>query len=272
MFNRYSAILGDMIMEFKHIQIKREDGVAVVTINREKALNALNREVIEELQAFFNNHWTDEDIRAVVITGAGKAFVAGADIKELAECDTISGTRTAMLGHHLMRSIENFPRPVIAAVNGFALGGGCELAMACDIRLASDKAKLGQPEINLGLIPGYGGTQRLARLVGRGKAKQLIYTGDMINAEEAYRIGLVDDVYPVEEFMDKALEMAKKIASKAPIAAKAAKECINRGLDMNLSAGCDFEKNMFGLMYGTEDVYEGLNAFIEKRAPEFKNK
>ncbi len=259
-------------MDFKHIQIKHDEGIATITINREKALNALNHEVIEELQTFFRNHWTDDSLRVVIITGAGKAFVAGADIKELAECDVVSATRTSLLGHHLMRSIENFPCPVIAAINGFALGGGCELALACDIRLASDKAKLGQPEINLGIIPGYGGTQRLTRLVGRGKAKQMALTGDMITAEEAKRIGLVEEVFPAEELMDKAIEMAKKIASKAPISAKAVKECINRGLDMNLSAGCDFEKNMFGLLYGTEDTYEGLNAFIEKRSPVFKNK
>lgn len=259
-------------MDFKHIEIKKDDGVIVITINREKALNALNHELIAELQEFFRNHWMDEELRCVIITGAGKAFVAGADIKELAACNVVSATKTSMLGHHLMRTIENFPRPVIAAINGFALGGGCELALACDIRLASDKAKLGQPEINLGIIPGYGGTQRLTRLVGRGKAKLLVLTGDMINAEEAFRIGLVDEVFPADELVDKAIEIGKKIASKAPIAAKAAKECINRGFDMKLSAGCDFEKNMFGLMYGTEDTYEGLNAFIEKRAPEFKNK
>ena len=259
-------------MEFKNIQVTHDDGIATITINREKALNALNHEVIAELQTFFRNHWTDDSLRVVIITGAGKAFVAGADIKELAACDVVSATRTALIGHHLMRSIENFPCPVIAAINGFALGGGCELALACDIRLASDKAKLGQPEINLGIIPGYGGTQRLTRLVGRGKAKQMALTGDMINAEEAKQIGLVEEVYPAEELMDKVLEMAKKIAAKAPISAKAVKECVNRGLDMNLSAGCEFEKNMFGLMYGTKDAYEGLNAFIEKRSPAFKNK
>lgn len=259
-------------MEFKHIQIKREDGIAIVTINREQVLNALNHEVIEELQTFFRNHWLDEDLRVVIITGAGKAFVAGADIKELAACDVVEATKASMIGHHLMRSIENFPRPVIAAINGFALGGGCELALACDIRLASEKAKLGQPEINLGITPGYGGTQRLTRLVGRGKAKQMTLTGDMVTAQEAHQIGLVEEVYPAEELLPKAIEMAKKIASKAPISAKAVKECVNRGLDMNLSAGCDFEKNMFGLMFGTADAHEGLNAFTEKRAPVFKNK
>jgi len=259
-------------MEFKNIEIKRDGQIAIVTISREKALNALNAETITELKSFFHNHWRDESILGVIITGAGKAFVAGADITELAKYDVDGAVETSRLGLYLMHLIENFPRPVIAAVNGFALGGGCELAMACDIRIASDKAKFGQPEVNLGLIPGYGGTQRLARLVGRGKAKQLIFSGDIIDAAEAHRIGLADEVYPAEELMNKALELAKKIASKAPVAVSRAKECINRGLDINLSAGCDFEKISFGTIYGTSDCKEGLAAFIEKRKPEFKGK
>jgi enoyl-CoA hydratase len=259
-------------MEYKNIIVKKEDKIAVVTINREKALNALNDEVIAELQDFFRHAWMDESIGCVIITGAGKAFIAGADISELAQCDVKKGVKKSMMGLYLMHSIENFPRPVIAAVNGFALGGGCELAMACDIRLASERAKFGQPEVNLGLIPGYGGTQRLARLVGRGKAKQLIFTGDMIDAVEAHRIGLVDEVYPAEELMNKAMEMAKLILSKSPIAISVAKECINRGLDVNLSAGCDFEKASFGNIFGTEDAMEGMKAFLEKRKAEFKGK
>jgi len=260
-------------MEFKNILVKHDDGIAVVTINREKALNALNAEVIAELQAFFRNHWLDEKLRCVIITGAGpKAFVAGADIGELVKCDVSAAVATSMFGLYLMKSIENFPRPVIAAINGFALGGGCELAMACDIRLASEKARLGQPEVNLGIIPGYGGTQRLARLVGRGKAKQLIFTGDMIDAAEAYRIGLVDEIYPPEELMDRAMELARKIVAKAPMAVTAAKEAINRGLDVNLSAGCDLEKAHFGNIFGTADAKEGMAAFLEKRAADFKGK
>ncbi|MCP4703633.1 MAG: crotonase [candidate division Zixibacteria bacterium] len=257
-------------MEFKNIDVKKEGKIAVVTISREKALNALNAETVTELKAFFHNHWRDEDLLGVIITGAGKAFVAGADIKELAGCDVISAEETSRLGLYLMHLIENFPRPVIAAVNGFALGGGCELAMACDIRIASEKAKFGQPEVNLGIIPGYGGTQRLARLVGRGKAKQLIFTGDIIDAAEAYRIGLADEVYPVEELMEQALAMANKIALKAPVAISKAKDCINKGLDVNLSNGCDFEKISFSTLYGTTDCKEGLNAFMEKRKAEFK--
>jgi len=259
-------------MEFKNIEIKREDKIAVVTINREKAMNALNAETIKELQAFFKNHWEDESLGCVIITGAGKAFIAGADITELAKLDVKGAVHTSMLGLYLMKSIENFPRPVIAAVNGFALGGGCELAMACDIRLASEKAKFGQPEVNLGLIPGYGGTQRLARLVGRGKAKQLVLTGGMVDAREAHRIGLADEVYAPEELMDKAMEMAKMIVAKAPVAVSVAKECINRGLDINLSAGCDFEKTAFGTIFGTSDSKEGLTAFMEKRKADFQGK
>ncbi len=258
-------------MEFKNIHVKREGAVAVVTIDREKALNALNAETIAELQQFFRSHWTDRELHCVVITGAGpKAFVAGADIKELSELDVRGATDTSMRGLYLMKSLENFPCPVIAALNGFALGGGCELALACDFRLASENAKLGQPEINLGIIPGYGGTQRLARLVGRGKAKELIFTGDMVDAKEAHRIGLVDEVYPADQLMDKAMEMANKIAAKGPIAMAAAKELINRGLDVNLSAGCDLEKVNFGTVLATADSKEGLKAFMEKRKPEFK--
>ncbi|MCP4566141.1 MAG: crotonase [FCB group bacterium] len=259
-------------MDYKHIEVKIDDGVAVLTISREKALNALNAELISEMQKFFSSNWMDREFRCVIITGAGKAFVAGADIGELAKLDVPGATRTAMIGQYLNKSIENFPCPVIAVINGFALGGGCELAMACDIRLASEKAKLGQPEVNLGLIPGYAGTQRLSRLVGRGKAKELIFTGDMVPAVEAHRIGLVDEVYPPEELMDKALGMAKKIASKSAPSISAAKELINRGLDVNLSAGSDFEKTTFGTLFGNKDTFEGLNAFLEKRPPKFEHK
>ena len=259
-------------MEYKNIDVKTEDGVVIITITREKALNALNTELISEMQNFFSSNWMDYEFRCVILTGAGKAFVAGADIGELSKLDVAQATRTAMIGQYLNKSIENFPCPIIAAINGFALGGGCELAMACDIRLASEKAKLGQPEVNLGLIPGYGGTQRLSRLVGRGKAKELIFTVDMVSAAEAHRIGLVDEVYPPEELMDKALEMAKKIASKSAPSITAAKELINRGLDVNLSAGCEFEKTTFGTLFGNKDTFEGLNAFLEKRPPKFEHK
>ncbi len=259
-------------MDYRIIEIKKEDKIAIVTINREKALNALNDETVAELQYFFRHAWTDDSVGCVIITGAGKAFVAGADIAELAQCDVQKAAKKSMIGLYLMQTIENFPRPVIAAVNGFALGGGCELAMACDIRLVSEKAKFGQPEVNLGLIPGYGGTQRLSRLVGRGKAKQLIFTGELIDAREAYRIGLADEIYPPEELMTKALEMARLILSKAPVAVSSAKECINRGLDVNIQVGCDLEKMHFGAIYGTTDAMEGMKAFLEKRKAEFKGK
>jgi enoyl-CoA hydratase len=259
-------------MDFKNLLVEIKDAVAVVTINREKALNALNAEVISELHDFFSKNWMQRDFRCVVITGAGKAFVAGADIAELSALNVPGGVHTAEVGQYLMKTIENFPCPVIAAINGFALGGGCELAMACDIRLASEKAKLGQPEVNLGLIPGYGGTQRLARLVGRGKAKELIFTGDMIGADEAFRIGLVDEVFPPEELMDKAMEMAGKIAAKSAPTITAAKELINRGLDVSLSAGVDFEKTHFGNMFANDDAKAGLKAFLDREKIEFKHK
>jgi enoyl-CoA hydratase len=259
-------------MDYKNLIAEIKDDVAVVTITREKALNALNAELISELHDFFTIHWMKRDFRCVIITGAGKAFAAGADIDELSKLDVAGAVKTAAMGQYLMKTIENFPCPVIAAVNGFALGGGCELAMACDIRLASEKAKLGQPEINLGIIPGYGGTQRLARLVGRGKAKQLILTGDMIDAAEAHRIGLVDEVYPADELMTRAMEMAKKIAAKSEPSVIAAKELINRGLDVNLSAGAEFEKRTFGTIFGGKDAGEGLKAFTEKRPANFEHK
>lgn len=259
-------------MDYKNIQVDIKDAIAVVTISREKALNALNKDVIAELHNFFSSKWLERDFRCVVITGAGKAFVAGADIKELSELDSAGAAHTAEIGQYLMKTIENFPCPVIAVINGFALGGGCELAMACDFRMASEKAKFGQPEVNLGIIPGYGGTQRLARLVGKGMAKKLIFTGDMIGADEAYRIGLVDEVCAPEELMDKAMEMAKKIASKSAPSIKLAKEAINTGLDVNLSSGFKLEKGAFGVNFGFTDAKEGLTAFMEKRPADFKHK
>ncbi|MBD3258415.1 enoyl-CoA hydratase [candidate division GN15 bacterium] len=255
--------------EPKNLIVEKKDSVLLITVNRERAMNALNRETVVEMQQLLHYYWTDDSISVVIITGAGKAFVAGADINELADLDVRSGTDLAAHGQYLMKTIQNFPKPVIAAVNGFALGGGCELAIACDIRLASEKAKFGQPEVNLGIIPGYGGTQRLPRLVGKGKAMQLILTGEMIDAAEAHRIGLVQEVYPPDELMDKAMEMAAMIASRGPIAIQTAKECVNRGLDIALSAGCDLEKASFGSVCGTGDKNEGMEAFLEKRKPQF---
>ncbi len=256
--------------EYKNLIVEKKDATLVVTISRERALNALNKETVAELQQLFSYHWTDDSLSAVILTGAGeKAFVAGADIGEIADLDVKAGTELSAHGLYLAKTIQNFPKPVIGAINGFALGGGCEIAMACDIRLASEKAKFGQPEVNLGIIPGYGGTQRLPRLVGRGKAMQLILTGAIIDAAEAYRIGLVEEVYPPDQLMDKAFEMAAMIATKAPLAVAMAKECINRGLDVNLTAGCDLEKANFGSVCGTGDKNEGTEAFLEKRKPKF---
>lgn len=258
--------------DFKNILIDRNENILTVTINREKALNSLNLETIFELQQFFCNHWSDKSIACVILTGAGKAFVAGADISEIQKLDVQSGTDFSNRGLTLMKTIQTFPKPVIAAINGFALGGGCELAMACDIRLASEKAKFGQPEVNLGLIPGFGGTQRLPRLVGRSKAMQLTLTGAVIDATEAHRIGLVDEVFAHEELMNKTMEMAKLIASKAPLAIEASKQCINDGLETSLALGSEIEKLQFGQICGTADKTEGTSAFLEKRAAKFDGK
>jgi enoyl-CoA hydratase len=260
-------------MEFKNVLCQKEDRIAVITINRPKVLNSLNDETVSELYQCLREISKDGEARVIIITGAGEtAFVAGADIGELKQCDALSGYRKSINGHRLLQHIENMEQVVIAAINGFALGGGCELAIACDIRIASENAKLGQPEVNLGLIPGYGGTQRLARLVGRGKAKELIFTGDMIDAQEALRIGLVEKVVPQSELLKTAREMASKIISKGPLAIKAAKRAINLGLDVDLRSGCEYEASEFSAICASEDKAEGTAAFLEKRKPSFKGK
>lgn len=260
-------------MEYNNIKFEKDDTVAIVSVERTEVLNALNKETIAELDHCFTSIAQDRSILCVILTGGGeKSFIAGADIGELAVYDEISSRLNCDRGQTLMLKIENLPQPVIAAINGFALGGGCEIAMACDIRLASEKAMFGQPEVNLGIIPGYGGTQRLARIVGPGKAKQMILTGDFITAAEAYRIGLVDEVYPPGELLSRAKEMAKKIASKGPLAIKAAKESINLGMNVDLKSGCEHEAVLFASMFGSEDKTEGIKAFLEKRKAEFKGK
>jgi enoyl-CoA hydratase len=257
-------------MNFNSLLLEIADGVAVVTINRPAALNALNREVLDELAAAFAELKKNSDVACVVLTGSGsKAFVAGADITEMQALDAVSAEHFAKLGHTILNTIENFPKPVIAAVNGFALGGGCELAMACDIRIAAENARFGQPEVNLGVIPGFGGTLRLARLVGKGRAKELIFTGDMIDAQEAYRIGLANKVATAEELLAKARKMATKIASKGPVAVRLAKESVDNGLEMDLDRAGRFEAGLFGLCFATADQKEGMQAFLEKRPAKF---
>jgi enoyl-CoA hydratase len=259
--------------EYNDLLIERDGEVSVIKINRPEALNALNDSVITELNLAFGQLEREESTRAIILTGAGeKAFVAGADIGELARCNPLSGIKTSRKGQSLMFQIQWHPKPVIAAINGFALGGGCEIALACDIRIASDKAKLGLPEVNLGILPGYGGTQRLPRLVGLGKGKELIFTGEMIDAQEALRIGLVNKVVPAADLMKEAKEMARKIASKGPVAVRLAKQAINFGANVDLSSGCIFETDQFGVVCATADKAEGTTAFLEKRKPEFKGK
>ncbi|MFZ7103405.1 MAG: short-chain-enoyl-CoA hydratase [Peptococcaceae bacterium] len=245
--------------------------VAEVTINRPKALNALNSATLQELDMLMNDLAKNKEVRIMIITGSGdKAFVAGADISQMKDLNALAGKEFARLGQHVFSAIENMPQVVIAAVNGFALGGGCELAMACDIRLASTKAKFGQPEVSLGIIPGFAGTQRLARLVGKGIAKELIFAGEMIDAPEAYRIGLVNKVYEPEKLLTKARELAHKILNKGPVAVSLAKTAINTGLNMDDESAYKYEAEVFGLCFSTMDQKEGMTAFLEKRKAEFK--
>lgn len=257
-------------MEFKNLLMKKDGNVCVLSINRPNALNALTTEVLRELNEAIEIVEEDLDTYVLIITGEGKAFVAGADIPEMKDKNSEEARAFARLGLQVFRKIELMEKPVIAAVNGFALGGGCELAMSCDIRIAGEKAKFGQPEVGLGITPGFGGTQRLTRLVGTAKAKELIFTGDMIDAYEAEKIGLVNKVVPQEELLDKVMEMAKKIASKGQFAVRYSKSAINRGIETDLETGMAIEMDLFGLCFATEDQKEGMTAFVEKRSPEFK--
>ena len=248
----------------------RQDGVALVTLDRPDALNALNRALLTELRDRLAEVAEDAEVRAVVLTGAGdRAFAAGADIKEMEPMSVDEARAWGALGHECGRLLETMPKPTIAAVNGFALGGGCELALACDVRYASANARLGQPEANIGIIPGWGGTQRLARAVGIGMAKELIYSGRMVDAEEALRIGLVNAVFPPEEVLERALELAGSLAAKSPLVLAAAKELANRSLQGDLDAALDDEAERFAQLFGSEDQKEGMRAFVEKREPRF---
>lgn len=256
----------------ENVLLERRGRIAFVTINRPEKLNALNIQTRAELVDCFNELRDDSDIRVVVITGAGgKAFVAGADINEFAGRTAIE-QRAVMRAKSIFTAAEDFPKPLIAMINGFCLGGGCELALACDIRVASDRSRFGQPEINLGIIPGGGGTQRLTRLVGEGKAMQMILSGAMIDAAEAYRIGLVNDVYPAEELEAKTMELASLIAEKSPVALAMAKTAVKNAARMNLREGLDAEIDLFALCFSSEDKEEGVRAFLEKRKPDFKGR
>ena len=258
-------------MSFVNYEV--QGAVAILTINRPEALNALNSQVLSDLDEAITKVEADNGVHAVILTGAGRSFVAGADIGEMKGFSARDGKKFGVHGGGVFLRLENLSKPVIAAVNGFALGGGCELAMSCDIRLASEKAKFGQPEVGLGITPGFGGTQRLPRIVGISKAMELILTAKVINAAEAERIGLVSAVYPPEELMDKAMELANAICANAPIAVAESKRCIRMGMQTDIATGSAFEAEAFGVTCGTEDKDEGMGAFLEKRQEKhFQNK
>jgi enoyl-CoA hydratase len=260
-------------MTFDNLLVERDDAVAVVTLNRPKVLNALNGQTLSELSAAMASLKGDAGVRAIVLTGAGeKSFVAGADINELAVLSPVAGKEHARAGQQVFNAIEQLGKPVIAAINGFALGGGCELAMACTLRLAADTARFGQPEINLGLIPGYAGSQRLPRLVGKGCALEILLTGEMIGAARAYEIGLVNRVVPAAELMTEARKLARVLASKAPIAVRYIIEAVNQGLDTPFAAGEFLETSLFGTIASSDDMREGTKAFLEKRPPVWQGK
>ena len=260
-------------MAYENLLYEKRDGIAYITLNRPKVLNALNRKTVEELQQALLDARGDDGVRLIILTGAGeKSFVAGADIGELSQQTPVSGREFSLFGQSVFHMLETMGKPSICAINGFALGGGCELALACTIRIASKTAKLGQPEVKLGIIPGYGGSQRLARLCGKGVAHELCLTGEMISAEEAHRIGLVNHVYDPAELMPAAEALAKKIIANAPLAVKYTMEAIERGMDMGQEEGMFLEATLFGLVCTTEDMREGTKAFLEKRPGQFKGK
>ena len=260
-------------MAYNNIEFTKEDGIGILTINRPKALNALNTETVVELNDCVGKIENDAEVKVLIVTGGGaKSFVAGADIVEMSTKNAVEGRHFGKIAQDTFTRIENLPQPVIAAVNGYALGGGCELACACDFRYASENAKFGQPEVGLGITPGFGGTQRLTRVVGRGHAKELIYTANIIDAQEALRIGLVNKVVPQAELMDAVMKLAKTITKKAPVAVQLAKAAINRGINCDVVTGISYEAEVFGLCFATADQKEGMKAFIEKRKPTFEGK
>lgn len=262
-----------MSYEYGTLLVEIDNGIAVVSINRPKALNALNSTVFKEIGAAFDEMENDNRIRVVILTGEGeRAFAAGSDITEMMACSVIEAKKFAIGANQAQGKVEVFPKPVIAAIHGFALGGGCELAMACDIRIAAATAKFGQPELNLAIIPGGGGTQRLARLIGLGRAKEIIYTGGIINAERAYEIGLVNKVVPPENLMEEAQKMASKMVTKSLPILSLAKEAMNCGSNLDLCRALQFEMECFASCFGTDDQTEGMSAFTEKRKPSFTDK
>ena len=258
-------------MAYENILFEKDGAVGSLTINRPKSLNALNPATLHEIAACLQDVRRDQSIHCLIITGEGdRAFIAGADIAAMVSMTALEGKAFAALGLSVLRTLEELPIPVIAAVNGFALGGGTELALACDLIIAADKAKFGQPEINLGVIPGFGGTQRLARRIGLPRARELIYSGDMIDAETALRYGLVNKVVPLADLMSEAKVLAHKLAAKPPVAIRQAKAAINTGIDLDLENGCRFENEAFALTFATADKVEGMKAFLQKRAANFK--
>jgi enoyl-CoA hydratase/carnithine racemase len=260
-------------MAYENILLEKKSSIAYVTVNRPKVLNALNMATMEELRSAFHDIKSDANVRVAILTGSGeKAFIAGADISELAKQDAITGKEYTHRGQSVLGLIENLGKPVIACINGFALGGGCEIALACTMRLASENSKLGQPEVKLGIIPGYGGSQRLPRLVGKGLATQLLLTGEMITAQEALRIGLVNEVTAPADLIPRAEAIAQKIIANAPLAVQYTLEAVNKGMEMNLKEGLYLEATLFGLSCATEDKKEGTAAFLEKRPAQFKGK
>jgi len=260
-------------MDFKFIIYEKSEGVATITLNRPEALNAFSKEVVAEAMQALEEIKNDENVRVVVLTGAGeKAFSAGADIKTMIGMNALKARDLSLMGERLCVALENLEKPVIAAINGYALGGGLEVAMACDLRIASETARMGQTEINIGLIPGWGGTQRLTRLVGRGKAKEFVFTGKMIDAKTAEQLGLVNMVVPTDKFREAVRQFALDLAAKAPVALKVAKTLINKGADIGLESALALEREGFGVVASTEDLQEGVKAFTEKRKPAFKGK
>jgi enoyl-CoA hydratase len=261
------------VAEFRNLKIEIEDRIALLTLNQPEVLNALNQRTMEELEEAFQERLSQDDVGAVIVTGAGdKAFAAGADIKELAALDPLEARAKSRQGHRILEVIEGFSKPVIAAINGFCLGGGCELALACHIRIAAQSAQIGLPEVKLGLIPGYGGTQRLPRLVGKGKAMEMVLSGESVDAQEAQRIGLVNGVVSLKDLIPRCRRLAAGILANGPLAVRYCIEAINGGLDMPLQEATRLEASLFGLCCATQDMKEGTRAFIEKKKPQFKGR